>query len=108
MTVDDAKVIALGAAVAVVGVLLWRAAAKAGEVASAVADGVAEVVSTDLNPASSSNLVNRGVEAVGQAVTGDPSWSVGGWVWDVFHDDDFAEQLKVPAPANTGGASGSW
>lgn len=37
-----------------------------------------------VNPASDQNLVNRGVTAVGMAVTGDSGFSVGGWLYDVF------------------------
>lgn len=42
----------------------------------------AEVVTTDLNPASPDNIVNRGVSSVGEAVTGKQGWNLGGAIYD--------------------------
>lgn len=39
----------------------------------------------DLNPADSRNIVNRNFEAAGKAMTGDPDWTLGGWIYDVTH-----------------------
>lgn len=66
---------------------------------------IAHAVGNAVNPASSDNLVNRGVESIGQAVTGDASWTPGGALWDFWSNDDFAEQLKVQprAPRPTTG-----
>lgn len=38
-----------------------------------------------LNPASSENIVNRGVTGAGAAISGDRNWTLGGWVYDVTH-----------------------
>lgn len=42
-------------------------------------------VGVDLNPADDRNLANRGVTAVGQWASGDASWTLGGWIYDVTH-----------------------
>ncbi len=71
------------AGLAVVGLAAW----KLSKVGSALASGAADVVTHELNPASSDNLVNRSVEAVGRAVTGDGSWTLGGAIYDRSHTD---------------------
>ncbi|WP_431257217.1 hypothetical protein ACQ86G_21530 [Roseateles chitinivorans] len=77
MDAGDAKVIAIGAAVAVVGVLVWKGAGKIGE-----------VLSTDLNPASDKNLAYRGVNGIGSWLSGDPDWSLGTAIYDGLHNAD--------------------
>ena len=86
--------LAMGAAVLGLGYMAFK---KLSGTAGAVFDGVAEVadtVVTAVNPASSENLINRGVSAVGGAIVKDPagpgknadgSWSLGGWIYDVTH-----------------------
>ena len=62
-----------------------HALASAGEVADAVIEGV--------NPAAPGNVVNRGVTAIGSAIVSDTgpgrnadgSWTVGGWLYDLYH-----------------------
>lgn len=77
MDAGDAKVIAIGAAVAVVGILVWKGAGKVGQ-----------VLSEDLNPASDKNLAYRGVNGIGSWLTGDSSWTLGGAIYDGLHNDD--------------------
>lgn len=57
------------------------------------ADKVGEIVTKDINPASPDNIINRGVLSIGQAITGDPNWSLGGAVYDYFHPE---EPVYVP------------
>jgi hypothetical protein len=51
---------------------------------SAAGSGVA-AVGTALNPTSDQNLAYKGVNAVGAAVSGDQSWSLGGFIYDLVH-----------------------
>lgn len=53
-------------------------------------------VGTALNPASDRNLAYRGVNAVGSAVTGEPDFSLGSWLYDVFNVD--ANLASNPKP----------
>jgi len=48
---------------------------------SAGAGSVAQAV----NPTSDRNLAYRGVNSIGQSVTGDGYWNLGGWLYDVTH-----------------------
>lgn len=50
-------------------------------------DAIAAAVDK-VNPASSNNFVNQGFEAVGQALTGNDSWTLGGWAYDWTHNAD--------------------
>lgn len=43
----------------------------------------ASAVGTAVNPTSDQNLAYRGVNAVGATVSGDPSFSLGSWAYDV-------------------------
>jgi len=45
-----------------------------------------------LNPANPDNAVNQGVSAAGQAVTKDPGWNLGGWVWELTHPGQVAAE----------------
>lgn len=69
LELNASGVIAIGAVAAVAGVawLLWS---KRAAIVGAI------------NPASPDNLVNRGVSAIVQAVTGDEHQTVGGLVFD--------------------------
>lgn len=69
----------------------YRLATAATRGAQAVAETAATVVKRDLNPASTENIVNRGVSAVGEAVTGEQGWSLGGWLAKVTGADKDAE-----------------
>lgn len=67
------------AVIVAAGVAIVLAMSKAGAIAQRLA-------THELNPASSDNLANRAVEAVGQGITGDPHWTLGGAVYDATHD----------------------
>lgn len=69
----------------------WKLTNAAGAGAAAVAGAAREVVTVDLNPAASGNVVNRAVSAAGAAVSGDSSWSLGGWLAGVTGADRDAE-----------------
>jgi hypothetical protein len=72
------------AGVGLAGLIVWRVYRTGGQVAEAAA----ELVTEDLNPASPDNLVNRGLSAIGAAITGEPEWSLGGQVYDWTHTDE--------------------
>ncbi|GAC1677081.1 MAG: hypothetical protein NVS9B2_27890 [Steroidobacteraceae bacterium] len=57
----------------------------AGYLAYRVYKGGVQVLKTDLNPASDKNLAYRGVNGVGEALTGDKNFSLGGYIYDLFH-----------------------
>lgn len=80
------------AAVAVLG-LLWYASRKVGQGAAVVADAI--------NPASSNNIVNRGVTAAVSAATGREE-TLGGWFYDLTHADPMATPPPAPAPVDSG------
>lgn len=64
------------AVLGVAGVWLYT---KRGAIAAAAGEAVGLV-----NPADDRNLVNRGVSAVGEAVTGREGWTLGGQIADWF------------------------
>lgn len=74
----------LGAAGLLLGYLVYRAA-KQGLEAAAQA----------INPVSDKNLAYRGVNAVGEAITGDKEFSLGSWLYDVFNPE---YDPNAPAP----------
>lgn len=90
---EDGLVVA-GVAIAIIAVL-WYAknqAVAAGnavaDLASNAADAVvsgAQAVGTAINPVSDQNIINRGVNAAVQGITGDPNQTLGGWIYDVTH-----------------------
>lgn len=71
------------AGLGVAGLVAWRVYRAGGQVAEAAA----ELAQRDLNPASPDNVVNRGVSAIGAAISGDPAWSLGGQLYDWTHTD---------------------
>lgn len=79
LNIDGLMLIGLGVGVPVLGYLGWKIyGAK-----EAVAAGLDKV-----NPASANNFVNQGVEKVGQTLTGDSNWTLGGWAYDWSHNSD--------------------
>lgn len=87
------------AGVVVLGVVVWKVAGKAGELASSAAEAAKDAAQA-VNPLNNDNVFATTVNDVGAVITGNPqgSWSLGSWIYDVTH----------PEPANTGGATGSW
>jgi hypothetical protein len=49
-----------------------------------------------VNPLSDQNLAYKGTNAVGAALTGDPSWSLGSWLYDRFNPP---YDPNAPAPS---------
>ncbi len=45
----------------------------------------ASAVGTAINPVDPNNLAYRGVNGVGASISGDNSWSLGGWIYDLTH-----------------------
>ncbi|MEY8198688.1 MAG: hypothetical protein RPS47_05565 [Colwellia sp.] len=69
------------AAVGVVGAVgVWYAKNQASEAAGVVGDA--------LNPVNDGNIFNRAVLAVGRKITGNKTWSLGGWLYDITHDSE--------------------
>lgn len=117
--------VAVGLGVLVGGFLLYRASQAAGAAAGAVADAVGTAAQA-VNPFNNDNIFASGVNAAGGAVmsqggatvagmNADGSWSLGGYLYDMTHRDAMTGQYawwqfggNETAPANTGGASGSW
>lgn len=72
------KNVAIAAAVAVVALYLIKRQA-----AETVAD-----VGQAVNPVNPGNVFYGGVNAVGEALTGDESFSLGSWIYDQVHGVD--------------------
>ena len=49
---------------------------------------VAAAVGTAVNPFDADNLANRAVTGAGEVLTGDPSWSLGGSIYEWLHRTD--------------------
>lgn len=56
------------------------AAKKAGEAAAKAGNAI--------NPINNDNVFNRGFESVGQYITGDKNWTLGGSIYDWLHEDE--------------------
>jgi len=90
---EDALVVA-GIGLAVLG-LAWYAKYKITGAVSAVGGAVAAAGETlwdaaktaapYVNPADSGNVINRGVSGVGGFIMGDPTWTLGGAIYDGTH-----------------------
>jgi hypothetical protein len=79
-----------GVGVGLAAFLVWRSGKAVG---GAVSSAVGSVVSTAgdvlhaVNPTNPDNVFAGGVNAGGQAATGDRYWTLGGWIYDMTHDD---------------------
>lgn len=51
-----------------------------------------------LNPASRENVAYQGVNAVGSELSGDDSWTLGGWFYDLTHPYQEYEMNPSQAP----------
>ncbi|MGV2873498.1 hypothetical protein [Colwellia sp. E150_009] len=40
-----------------------------------------------INPTNQDNIFNQGVLAVGRNITGNEHWTLGGWIYDITHQD---------------------
>ena len=98
----NAKELAISAAVltgvgVVLYVLLKREAAAA-----------AQAVGQAINPASDQNMAYRGVNSVGAVLTGDPSWSLGSWLYDLFNPPYDPNASYAPRKLRVGAESQVW
>lgn len=73
---DKQLLIILGVA----GLALWYAKTKAVEAAQDVAQAI--------DPTDPDNIFNSGVNKIGASLSGDPGFSLGSWVYDVFHPEN--------------------
>jgi len=87
MSIKTDVLIVGGVALALLGIA-WYAKKKLTDTGGALVDTVAEAVPY-VNPADSRNVVYGGVNAVGAAVTGDSSFSLGSWIYDMTHKSEF-------------------
>lgn len=87
------------------GFALFRASQAAGSIGTSLANGAA-AVGQAINPFSDQNLAYRGVNAVGEAITGDANWTLGGATYDAWGPPAraegglaFLDQYRVNPPA---------
>lgn len=53
-----------------------------------------------VDPTSENNVVNQGVEHIGQAISGDKYWTLGGWLYDWTHNTaQYTAPTPLPSPA---------
>lgn len=71
----------------VVGVLAAGVALYVYSQKNKIADAAGAVVDA-VNPASPENLAYRGVNGIGAALTGEESFTLGGWIYDVTHPNE--------------------
>lgn len=90
---------AIGAGIAIVAIVaVYLVARKTG---AALGDA-AQAVGTAVNPVSDQNLAYKGVNAVGAAVSGDQSFSLGSWLYSVTHPNE-AQTLGLTSGLTPGG-----
>lgn len=76
INVDGIMLVGLGVGVPLLGFLGYKLYTSKEKIVEAV------------NPLNSNNIVNSAVESVGQSLTGDPNWTLGGWAFDWTHNVD--------------------
>lgn len=102
----DPRWLLYGAGIAGVVYVAWKLTQAAPQLA-AQARAAVDLV----NPASSGNIVNRGVSAAGAAVTGDSSWSLGGQLAEWFSPSVRAANAMLrpdPAAASVRAIADEW
>ena len=80
----------LNSKVAVAGVLVVGGLVLAA-VTALGAKRAATAAVTAINPANPDNIFNSGVNSLGQQISGNNNWSLGGWIYDVVNGSS-AEQ----------------
>lgn len=48
-------------------------------------EGAYTALPDQVKPSSSNNIINQGVEKIGRQLTGDPQFTLGGWIYDITH-----------------------
>jgi hypothetical protein len=61
-------------------------------------DKAGNILSTDLNPASDQNVAYKTVNAVGATASGDSNFSLGVWLWELFHPAQNAKDNSITDP----------
>lgn len=82
----DAEVMGVGIVLAILAA--WYLKNKVVDGLGAGVDAIkdaAETVAPYVNPADNRNVVYSGVNGIGGAISGDSSWTLGGWIYDVTH-----------------------
>lgn len=51
------------------------------------------------NPTSEKNLAYTGVNSIGEALTGDKDFTLGGWIYDLFNEDPMKSAPENRRPA---------
>jgi hypothetical protein len=77
MNLNPTTVAAITAAGIVVYMLLKEEAAA---VVGAVGDAI--------DPTNPNNIFHSGVNAVGENISGQKGWSLGGWIYDITHEQE--------------------
>jgi len=80
-TILDSKSGMVVAGIAALAVVGYFAAKKTAAVAQAAASDVGNAV----NPVNQDNVFHAGTNAVGEAVTGEKGWTLGGQIYDWLH-----------------------
>lgn len=86
MKIDPIEALKLAAA-GLAAWMAWRAITAAGRAAEKAVETAADVLTHQLNPASSDNLINQALEGAGSYFTGNPNWTLGGSIYDFSHSD---------------------
>lgn len=99
----ELKTAAIVGGIGLLALLVWRGREAAGAVVDAI------------NPASQTNIVNRGVNAALQAATGNPSATVGTRIYSLVHGsqsgpltDEFRAVSGVPVHRSAGFSGVVW
>lgn len=64
------------------------AAAVVYQVRQGAADAVTKI-GQSVDPTSRDNIFYRGVNKVGESISGRQGWTLGGWIYDVTHPGEF-------------------
>jgi hypothetical protein len=83
LNIDGLMLIGLGVGVPLLGFIGYKIYGARESIAGAV---------DKVNPASANNFVNQGVESLGQAITGDENFTLGGWAFDWTHNTDGSQR----------------
>lgn len=93
MNVLNTKAGAYAVVTIIAGVAIYLVAKKLGGAAADAAQAVGDAI----NPTKDTNLAYRGTNAIGAAITGDDSFSLGSWIYDVLHPGE-AEAIRSTPP----------
>lgn len=90
----NSKVVTYSVLLLVGATAVYLVARKLGQSAGDLAAKVGNAV----NPVSDQNLAYRGVNAVGSAVTGTKDFSLGSYLYDIFHPNDGQQLVTASDP----------